>query len=71
MRIAASAALTYSTSIYQPGDKLTDEQRNLWFTDKVDGLYLTEDNVVTALKAEISSPSDRPSGPPFMKRRAA
>lgn len=58
MRIAASAALTYSTSIYQPGDKLTDEQRNLWFTDMVDGLYLTENNVVTALKAEISSPSD-------------
>ena len=58
MRIAASAALTYSTSIYQPGDKLTDEQRNLWFTDQVDGLYLTETNVVDALKAEISSPSD-------------
>ena len=58
MRLAASAALTYSTSIYQPGDKLTDEQRNLWFTDQVDGLYLTEENVVTALKAEIQSPSD-------------
>jgi len=54
MRIAS----TYSTCKYQPKDKLTDDERTAWFAHMTDGLYITDEHLLSALKDEISSPSD-------------
>ncbi len=57
MRIT-NAAISYSTTIHQPVDALSDEERALWFSDKTDGLAITDANALVAFKEEISSPSD-------------